>query len=197
MLLTHDHHGDNLDDAGRALLAGVPTGGHDGAGRAKGRRDGAEALVDDPARSAGQAHDHRHRHAVQARAAVQPPIAGAVIGFALSWEGQRGALWVSGDTVLYGGVRAVARRIPVDVAVLHLGAVGFPITGPLRYSMTGDQAVALCALLRPRLVVPVHCAGWVHFREGRAEVEAAFRQAAPDVRDGVRWLEPGVPTPVS
>jgi L-ascorbate metabolism protein UlaG (beta-lactamase superfamily) len=25
VLLTHDHHGDNLDDAGRALLATVPT----------------------------------------------------------------------------------------------------------------------------------------------------------------------------
>jgi hypothetical protein len=46
---------------------------------------------------------------------------------------------VSGDTVLYGGVRAVADRVPVDVALLHLGAVGFPITGPLRYSMTGEQ----------------------------------------------------------
>jgi hypothetical protein len=44
------------------------------------------------------------------------PIAGAVIGFALTWEGQRdGALWVSGDTVLYGGVRAVADRAPANV----------------------------------------------------------------------------------
>jgi L-ascorbate metabolism protein UlaG (beta-lactamase superfamily) len=54
--------------------------------------------------------------------------------------------------------------------------------------MTGEQAVAL---LRPRLVVPVHYGGWAHFREGRAEVETAFRRAPPDVRDRVRWVEPG------
>ena len=106
-------------------------------------------------------------------------------------------MWVSGDTVLYGGVRAVADRVPVDVAVLHLGAVGFPITGPLRYSMTGEQAVELCSLLRPRVVVPVHYAGWAHFREGRAEVEAAFRRAPADVRVPLRWLEPGVAAQVS
>ena len=121
-----------------------------------------------------------------------------MIGFALNWEGQRdGALWISGDTVLYRGVRAVADRVPVDVAVLHLGAVGFPITGPLRYSMTGEQAVELCTLLRPRIVVPVHYAGWAHFREGRAEVDAAFRRAPADIRDRLRWLEPGAAAQVS
>ena len=36
---------------------------------------------------------------------------GAVIGFALAWEGQEhGALWITGDTVLYDGVRQVADR---------------------------------------------------------------------------------------
>ncbi len=40
------------------------------------------------------------------------PIVGEVIGFALSWEGQEhGAVWISGDTVLYDGVRRVADRI--------------------------------------------------------------------------------------
>jgi len=63
--------------------------------------------------------------------------------------------------------------------------------------MTGEQAVELCTLLRPRVAVPVHYAGWAHFREGRAEVEAAFRQAPADVRDGLRWLEPGRAAQVS
>ena len=39
------------------------------------------------------------------------PIVGDVIGFALRWEGQQhGALWITGDTVLYDGVREVAGR---------------------------------------------------------------------------------------
>ncbi|HSJ73682.1 MAG TPA: hypothetical protein VK904_05145 [Miltoncostaeaceae bacterium] len=62
------------------------------------------------------------------------PLAGDVIGFALRRDGQEGgALWISGDTVLYDGVREVADRLEVAVALLHLGGVRFPVTGPLRY----------------------------------------------------------------
>ena len=73
------------------------------------------------------------------------PIVGDVIGFALRWEGQEhGVLWISGDTVLYDGVREVAEPAAVDTALLHLGGVQFPVTGPLRYTMTADDAVELC-----------------------------------------------------
>jgi L-ascorbate metabolism protein UlaG (beta-lactamase superfamily) len=121
-------------------------------------------------------------------------VAGAVIGFALRWEGQRhGVLWISGDTVLFDGVRAVADRLEVDTAILHLGGVRFPITGPLRYSMTAAEAVELCRLLRPRSVVPVHYDGWSHFRQGRAAAEAEFAGAPAEVRQRLRWLEQGVP----
>jgi hypothetical protein len=44
--------------------------------------------------------------------------------FALGWEGQaHGALWITGDTVLYDGVRQVADRLQVATALLHLGCV--------------------------------------------------------------------------
>ncbi|MFE0676969.1 MBL fold metallo-hydrolase [Streptomyces sp. NPDC058867] len=95
VLLTHDHHADNLDTAGRALLPSA-------------------------------------RH---------------------------GTLWISGDTVLYDGVREVARRLDVGTALLHLGGVRFPVTGPLRYTLTARHAVDLCRELRPRTVVPVHYEG--------------------------------------
>lgn len=197
VLLSHDHHGDNLDDAGRALLARVPRLVTTVPGTRRvggtGLKPWATTRLEAPGKPTITVTATPCRHGPP----LSRPIAGAVIGFALTWEGQHDALWISGDTVLYGGVRAVVRRVPVDVAVLHLGAVGFPVTGPLRYSMTGEQAVTLCTALRPRVVVPVHYAGWAHFREGRAEVEAAFRRAAPDVRDRVRWLEPGVAAQVS
>ena len=74
---------------------------------------------------------------------------GQVTGFALGWEGQRdGQLWISGDTVLYDGVKDVADRLDVGTAILHLGGVRFPVSGPLRYTMTGAEAVELCALLQ-------------------------------------------------
>ena len=86
--------------------------------------------------------------------AVSQPIVGDVIGFALRWHGQEnGALWISGDTVLYDGVRHVADRLEVDIAMLHLGAVQFGLTGPVRYTMTAREAIELlrsAARRRPR-----------------------------------------------
>ena len=115
-----------------------------------------------------------------------------MIGFALRWEGQEhGALWISGDTVLYDGVRSVAGRIEVDTVLLHLGGVRFPVTGPLHYTLTAEDAVELCRLIDPRTIVPVHYEGWKHFREGRAEVERAFAAAPDAVRESVRWLPIG------
>ena len=100
-----------------------------------------------------------------------------MVGFALRWEGQEhGALWISGDTVLYDGVREVAARVAVGTALLHLGGVRFPISGPLRYTMTGAEAVELCGALRPRTAIPIHYEGWKHFREGREAVERAPRR---------------------
>jgi hypothetical protein len=37
----------------------------------------------------------------------------------------------------------------------------------------------------------VHYEGCSHFRQGRAEVERAFAAAPADLRERVRWLEPG------
>jgi L-ascorbate metabolism protein UlaG (beta-lactamase superfamily) len=120
------------------------------------------------------------------------PIVGDVIGFALRWEGQaNGALWISGDTVLYDGVRQVAERLDVDVALVHLGGVRFPISGPVRYTMTAREAVELCGLLRPRRLIPIHYEGWAHFREGREAIERELAEAPEDVRASVRWLPVG------
>jgi hypothetical protein len=105
-----------------------------------------------------------------------------VIGFAIGWEGQaHGKLWITGDTVLYDGLRQVADRLRVDTALLHLGCVRFPVTGPVRYSMTAREAVQLCRRVRPRTAIPVHCEGWTHFRQGRGAIEHVFSAAPEDV----------------
>ena len=193
MLLSHDHHADNLDDGGRALLpsAGAVVTTSSGArrlgGSARGLSDWETTRLTAPGRADLEVTATPCRHG--------PPYAhfvvGDVIGFALRWDGQEhGVLWISGDTVLYDGVREVAGRLEVDAALLHLGGVRFPVSGPLRYTMTARDAVELCRLVRPRTIVPVHYEGWKHFREGRAEIERAFA-AAPDLRERVRWLPVG------
>ena len=116
----------------------------------------------------------------------------------MRWEGQEhGELWISGDTVLYPGVREVADRLQVGTAIVHLGGVQFPISGPLHYTMTAAQAVELCGRIEPRTVVPIHYEGWKHFRQGRAEVEREFAAAPQGFRDSVRWLPIGEPADVA
>jgi L-ascorbate metabolism protein UlaG (beta-lactamase superfamily) len=65
-----------------------------------------------------------------------------------------------------------------DAALLHVGGVRFPVTGPARYTMTAKDAVELCALVRPRTAIPIHYEGWKHFRQGREAIEREFAQAA-------------------
>jgi L-ascorbate metabolism protein UlaG (beta-lactamase superfamily) len=120
-----------------------------------------------------------------------------VIGFALRWDGQRhGALWVSGDTVAYRGVKRLADRLRVGVALLHLGGVRFPATGPVRYSMTGRRAIDLCRLLRPHTVIPVHYEGWRHFRQTPEAMEREFANAPGDIRSRIQRLPVGTPLDV-
>ncbi|MGY1624267.1 MBL fold metallo-hydrolase [Geodermatophilus sp. SYSU D00965] len=196
VLLSHDTHGDNLDDAGRALLpsAGVvvttPSGARRLGGSARGLAPWGTTTLAAPGRPPIEVTATPARHGPPG----SRPISGEVTGFALRWEGQAdGVLWISGDTVLFDGVRRVGERLPVGIALLHLGGVRFPVTGPVRWSMTARDAVELCRLLRPRAAVPVHYEGWTHFRQGRAAVERQLAAAPPELRERFRWLPRGRP----
>jgi L-ascorbate metabolism protein UlaG (beta-lactamase superfamily) len=198
VLLTHDHHGDNLDDAGRALLPKAVTvlttesGAKRLGGNAFGMAPWATTRLEAAGRPAIVVTATPCRHGPP----LSVPIVGDVIGFALQWEGQQhGALWVSGDTVLYSGIHQVADRLRVGLALVHLGGVRFPITGPIRYSMTARDAVDLCRLVRPHTAIPVHYEGWKHFQQPRAEIERELANA-PDLQRSIRWLPIGQRTDV-
>jgi L-ascorbate metabolism protein UlaG (beta-lactamase superfamily) len=193
VLLTHEHHGDNLDTAGRELLpsAGLVVTTTSGARRlgagARGLEPWESTSLDAPGRPSIELTATPCRHG--------PPLShslvGDVIGFALRWDGQEhGVVWITGDTVLFDGVRAVAGRLRVGTALLHLGAVQFPVTGPVHYTMTARDAVELCRLVRPRTAIPVHYEGWLHFSQGREAIEHEL-EAAPEVRESIRWLPLG------
>ncbi len=194
VLLSHDHHDDNLDDAGRALLpaAGTVVTTVPGAKRLGGNAQGLAAWettrLEAPGRPTIEITATPCRHGPPG----SRPLVGAVVGFALRQDGaEGGAFWISGDTVLYDGVREVADRLDVETAVVHLGGVRFPVTGPFRYTMTAADAVELCGLLKPRTVVPIHYEGWKHFRQGRDAIESEFAGAPAPFRESVRWLPLG------
>ncbi|WP_416970246.1 MBL fold metallo-hydrolase [Streptomyces sp. 4F14] len=184
VLLTHDQHADNLDDAGRSVLptAGVvlttPAGAGRLGGNARGLAPWAAWKLEAPDRPTVEVTATPARHGPP----LSRPFVGEVTGFALRWPGQRhGALWISGDTVLYGGVRDVARRVDVGTALLHLGGVRFPVTGPVRYTLTEAQALRLCAELRPHTIVPVHYEGWSHFEQATGRFTRLPRGTGVDI----------------
>lgn len=194
VLLSHDQHADNLDDAGRALLgqAGtiittVPAARRLGALNARGLADWDSTTLEAPGRTPLRVTATPGRHGPK----FSRPIAGKVNGFALRRDGEKtAALWMSGDSVLYDGLREVARRIPVDVALLHLGGVRFGFTGPIRFTMTAQEGAEFIRLMGPRVAVPVHYEGWTHFRDP----EIVARQVLSG--SNIRWLTPGEPTEV-
>ncbi len=197
VLLSHDHHSDNLDDAGRALLpaAGVVVTTAAGArrlgGGARGLRPWQTTTLEGDGRPPIEVIATPCRHGPP----LSRPIVGDVVGFALRWPAQQhGVLWISGDTVLFDGVREVGKRLEVDVALVHLGGVRFGVTGPLRYTMTGPDAVELFDAISPRTLVPVHYEGWKHFRDHRRAAELALAAAPARMRERVRWLAIGRPT---
>lgn len=188
-LLSHDHHFDNLDNAGRAFLERVPAvyTTTDGADRVKGSATGMTpwdtaqvgdvTIVATPARHGPPGGDR-----------------GPVIGFALTREGSDGAVYVSGDTVWYEGVEEVLAKFDVRIAVLNLGAAKVAVAGPMPLTFTAADALAFAKAAPNAVIVPLHYEGWRHFSEGWREVRRAFADEGLSSR--LRWLEPGKPTAI-
>ena len=197
VLLSHDHHDDNLDPAGRAMLPSAgrvittPSGERRlGSLGAEGLAPWSTTVLQAPGGGELRITATPCRHGPP----LSRPIVGEVIGFVLEWEGQRdGPFWITGDTVYFSGVAEVGRRFDLGSALIHLGGVRFPVTGPARYTMNAAEAIRVVQDFDLKTVVPIHYEGWKHFRQGRAAVERAFAEAGID--DRVRWPEP--PTPLT
>lgn len=194
VLLSHDQHEDNLDAAGRVLLGKArrtlttTIGARRLGGNAEGLRPWESAQV---VTAAGDTLT------ITATPAQHGPpgihwLSGATIGFVLQWAGQKhGALYISGDTVWFGGLAEIGQRFQIGTAILHLGKASFPITGPAQFTMKAAGGVRLTQALQPRTVIPIHYEGWAHFREPQANIGTAF--AAAGLADRLLWLKPGIP----
>jgi L-ascorbate metabolism protein UlaG (beta-lactamase superfamily) len=190
VLLSHDHHFDNLDRAGRAALSQsklvITT--DEGAQRLGGNSRGLKAWESvDLATPGGRtlqvvATPARHGPAGMERGAVRGFVAFFV-------DDPERVIYVSGDTVWYEGVGEVARRFAVRAAILNLGAARVPEVGPFHLTMTAAEAVEAARAFSTAAIIPLHFEGWAHFSEGRVEIAAAFADAGLDGR--IRWLEAG------
>lgn len=194
-LVSHHHHADNLDDAGRDALAQATTVITTRAGAkatthpdARGLAAGDSVTLKAPGKPALTITATPCRHG----APLTRPIVGPVVGFALTLDGAaRPGLWMTGDTVLYGPLRRFASELEPEVTLVHMGAVRFGLTGALRYSMNAHEAAELIALARPDIAVPIHVEGWSHFSEQEDAAARVLAAAGSDVADRVRWLPLG------
>jgi L-ascorbate metabolism protein UlaG (beta-lactamase superfamily) len=190
VLLSHDHHFDNLDHAGRRVLGT--------AARVLTTVAGAGRLGDNTIGLAPwQSHDLPTRDGRTLRITATParhgPLdgdRGPVVGFVLAFSDQpTRVVYVSGDTVWYEGIAEVARRFTPGVALLFTGAARVREVGPAHLTLTAAEAVTAAQAFPEALIVPLHFEGWAHFSESRAEIDRAF--AAAGLADRLRWPVPG------
>jgi L-ascorbate metabolism protein UlaG (beta-lactamase superfamily) len=190
VLLSHDHHFDNLDRSGRAALRsakGVLT-----------TVEGAERLgLNSRGLAPWEAVELTKSNGESLRVIATPARhgpegldRGAVSGFVFfrANEPQR-AVYVSGDTVWYEGAAEVGRRYPLRAAILHLGAARAPEVGPFHLTMTAREGVEAARAFSSAAIVPVHFEGWAHFSEGRTEIAREFGNA--NLSHRLRWPEAG------
>lgn len=190
VLLSHDEHPDNLDTTGRALLDTATTviTTVSGATRLGGN---AVGLAPWESRDIVLGTTRLKVTATPARHGPEgiEPIIGDTIGFVVEAPGAEAALYLSGDTVYHDALDEIGRRFRIGTAFLHVGDAHFESGGDARFSMNGEEAVALTRSLGARSVVPIHYDSWAHFAEKPEEVAAAFADAG--LSGLLRWLRPG------
>jgi L-ascorbate metabolism protein UlaG (beta-lactamase superfamily) len=171
VLLSHDHHSDNLDPAGRQSLerAAQVLTTMAGAQRLGGNAIGLEPWSTTEVGAVG----------VTAVPALHGPpgsetITGPVIGFVLS-DGKN-QIYVSGDNASTRVVAEIAERVGrVDVAILFAGAVQLPHRFDGAYlTLSSDRAAQAAEILDAETVIPLHFEGWTHFTQGADHLRASF-----------------------
>lgn len=190
-LLSHDHHSDNLDYAGRAYVLGplVDTIVTNPAAAAR-----LSAVKDDVRGLAiGESTTVAGVTITSTPARHGPrftPQVYEVTGFLLQGAAMP-TVWISGDTVMTPDLWAWLADHSVDVAIINCGAAHFPaapLLGRSRFTFNPTEVVQAARLLESALIVPVHRSGWTHF-EPESRLRAAIDEAGLDSR--TRWLEPG------
>lgn len=190
VLLSHDQHPDNLDTAGRELLADVPL--------VLGTPESAERIP----HVTGLAPWAVHRIGdvrVTAVPALHGPegaeaLSGTVTGFVLEAEGEP-TVYVSGDNASVDVVREIAERFPdIAVAVLFAGAANVGRFGDSDLTLNARTALEAAHALGDAVIVPVHAEGWFHFSETLDRLVAMF--AYDRSSDRLRVLTPGERTTI-
>lgn len=187
-LISHDHHPDNLDDAGREVALGAALALTTTAGAA--RVPGLVGL------EPGDTVAHGPVSVTAVPALHGPPgvaeQTGPVIGFVIRAAGCP-AVYFSGDNSEVSVATAVAAAHPdVRLAILCMGAARVATRGPDPLTLDAERAVKVARAFSDALLVPVHVEDWAHFSEDRAAAMAGLAEGGAGAR--TVDLRRGVPT---
>jgi L-ascorbate metabolism protein UlaG (beta-lactamase superfamily) len=200
VLLSHDHHKDNLDNAGREFIKRVPRLISTPGAVERLQQPNVTGLHEwESVSITTEKVPGLHITATPCQHAPDKEwskVAGHVIGFMIEWEEQEnGALYISGDTVLFEGIYEIADRFQVNTAILHIGKAGFPgEAGDLHFTFTTREALETARLLKVQQLVPTHFEGWEHFQEKPAQLFSEANNST--IKDKLVWCKPGVPVAI-
>jgi len=190
VLLSHDQHPDNLDDAGRRFLGEVSLVLSTAAAAERlggvtrelplwrshvlSRPDGGELRITGvPAQHGPAGTEH---------------LTGEVRGFVLSGIGLP-TVYVSGDNASLAVVRDVADHAgPIDIAIIFAGHARSPLMDAY-LTFSGDQAAQAAEILGAATVIPIHLDGWQHLTQEPDAIPSAF--ARRGLSDRLLMLAPG------
>jgi L-ascorbate metabolism protein UlaG (beta-lactamase superfamily) len=191
VLLSHDQHPDNLDDAGREFLSSVPL--VLSTDDARTRLGGSVLALDNWTDVELPLPEGGSIRVTGVPARHGPPgcesSTGPVTGFVVSGEGVP-TVYVSGDNAALELVQEVADHFAsIDVALLFAGAARTALLNGAFLTLTSAEAAEAAAILGARHIVPLHFEGWGHFTQGRDTLVEAFEQAS--LADRLHLLDPG------
>lgn len=181
VLLSHDHHPDNLDNAGREFLAQTPVvltteqGSKRLGGNSRGMTPWSTFELSAPSGVSVT---------VTALPALHGPdwkntedVIGQVIGFLLSADGEP-TVYISGDNASLKVVEQIAERVDdIDTAVIFAGAARSSFFDGAPLTLDGEGAVRAAKILRPRHVAIAHADSWAHFSDSMENAVKAFEDA--------------------
>lgn len=178
VVLSH-HHGDHFDDvAARELAGDLPIVTNDYAVRQLRDQGFTEGRALDTWESQrvvkGDAElritSMPGKHAPDDVRDLLPPVMGSMLDFSRAGQ-HRFRLYITGDTLLHDRLYDIPRWFPdIDLALVHAG--GTTLLGTV-VTMTGEQAVRVVEIVRPRVVVPIHYNDYSVFLSGLDDVQDA------------------------
>ena len=193
ILLSHDQHYDNLDNAGRMFLptidktyTTVPA-----AGRLKGNTIGltiwetVNIVTPDGSKVSITATPARHGPAGSEK------LQGEVIGFLIAVDGEhKYEIYITGDTVFYDGIEDVAKKYNPGYVFIFAGAA--QPRGPFVVTMRTNDAIDTALAFPNATIIPLHFEGWGHLTQNEDDLKQSFQILKIDKR--LKILEAGVRT---